>query len=298
MTSLLTTSAGTPLLEVVCARRWTARYVGLLNHVRLASGTGLLLCGTRSIHTRGMAFPIDLVFLDPALRVVGKALSVQPGRWRVRGPWCAAHVLEVTEGWVKAQGSSIDLGSALKVTGEPLGTTTSHGALRLYPRSLLLASIVVGAIAATTMQAVGWLMIGVALWGAVRWDLLENWIPDRFQLLGLSGSLLSVAPQDRFLLEVGLYSVGLCLLILVLKVTSQLLRLPRDSEMGWGDIKLLGWVGLAAGGLATLPWVLILSVFVAMPSAWRLGRSVPFAFAPALAVAALLVVFVRQLHPV
>ncbi len=52
------------------ADTWWTRLKGLLGHASLEPGEGLLLRGEQAIHTIGMRFPIDVLFLDSAQRVV------------------------------------------------------------------------------------------------------------------------------------------------------------------------------------------------------------------------------------
>jgi uncharacterized protein len=63
---------------VALSRR--ARLLGLALLDRRAAGAGLLLPGCRSVHTFGMRFPLDLVFLDLELREVSLRHAVPPGR--------------------------------------------------------------------------------------------------------------------------------------------------------------------------------------------------------------------------
>jgi uncharacterized membrane protein (UPF0127 family) len=91
------TGAGGVLAENVrLADRFGSRFLGLMGRRSLAPGEGLLLKNCSSIHCFFMRFPIDAVYLDAQLRVVG-AETVAP--WRVghlfRG---ARHVLELAAG--------------------------------------------------------------------------------------------------------------------------------------------------------------------------------------------------------
>jgi uncharacterized membrane protein (UPF0127 family) len=54
----------------VLANSWWARLKGLLGHAPLAFDEGLLLRGEKAIHTIGMSFPIDVLFLDRTGRIV------------------------------------------------------------------------------------------------------------------------------------------------------------------------------------------------------------------------------------
>jgi uncharacterized membrane protein (UPF0127 family) len=47
---------------------------------RRKAGQGLLLPGCRSVHTFGMRFPLDLVFLDADQRVIEIRRDVRPRR--------------------------------------------------------------------------------------------------------------------------------------------------------------------------------------------------------------------------
>jgi len=62
----------------------------------LDTGEGLLLRPASSIHTFFMRFPIDAVFLDRALVVVGIAGGVEP--WRAASRRGAKAVLELPAG--------------------------------------------------------------------------------------------------------------------------------------------------------------------------------------------------------
>ena len=65
-------------VPVALSRR--ARLLGLTLLDRRSAGPGLLLPGCRSVHTFGMRFPLDLVFLDVDLRPVSLHRAVRPGR--------------------------------------------------------------------------------------------------------------------------------------------------------------------------------------------------------------------------
>lgn len=70
-----------------------ARLLGLAGLRTLPPATGLLLPGTRSIHTFGMRFALDLVWLDGEGRVMRVDRDVRP--WRVRGCRGARAVVEL-----------------------------------------------------------------------------------------------------------------------------------------------------------------------------------------------------------
>lgn len=75
------------------------RMQGLLGRSGLPPGQALLIERCRSIHTVGMQFAIDVVFLDAEGRVVRVAPAVRP--WRMaRGGRAARCVVEAAAGWL------------------------------------------------------------------------------------------------------------------------------------------------------------------------------------------------------
>jgi uncharacterized membrane protein (UPF0127 family) len=66
--------------EVPVAAGFRARLLGLAGLPREQAGAGLLLPGCASVHTFGMRFDLDLVFLDAADRPLAIVLSVLPCR--------------------------------------------------------------------------------------------------------------------------------------------------------------------------------------------------------------------------
>ena len=86
---------------VVCERCTLAdsplpRMRGLLGRDGLEQGEGLLLRPASSIHTFFMRFPIDAVFLDKGLVVVGIEDAIEP--WRAASQRGAKAVLELPAG--------------------------------------------------------------------------------------------------------------------------------------------------------------------------------------------------------
>jgi uncharacterized membrane protein (UPF0127 family) len=61
-----------------------SRLKGLLGRTRLERGEGMLLRPAPAIHTWFMRFPIDAVFLDRDLHVVGVTPELKPWRWARR----------------------------------------------------------------------------------------------------------------------------------------------------------------------------------------------------------------------
>lgn len=76
------------------------RLVGLLGCRALPPGSGLLIAPCGSVHTIGMRFALDLVFMDAAGRVVRTVAGVRPWRCAVWGGLAARQTLEVQSGWL------------------------------------------------------------------------------------------------------------------------------------------------------------------------------------------------------
>ncbi len=67
-------------VEVVVASTLRSRMLGLALLSRERAGAGLLIPRCRSVHTFGMRFAIDVLFLDEADRVIELRRSVPPCR--------------------------------------------------------------------------------------------------------------------------------------------------------------------------------------------------------------------------
>jgi uncharacterized protein len=67
-------------LNLALADTLFARLKGLLGRSALPAGEGLWIKPCNSVHTFGMKFPIDVVFLDKGKRVVGIAKTLRPNR--------------------------------------------------------------------------------------------------------------------------------------------------------------------------------------------------------------------------
>ena len=72
------------------------RRVGLLNRRHLAEGEGLLLDRCYGVHTFGMRFPIDVLFLDKDLHVIRAVKALPPYRTSIVRK--AVYVLELPVG--------------------------------------------------------------------------------------------------------------------------------------------------------------------------------------------------------
>ena len=76
------------------------RRTGLLKHTRLEPGEGLWIAPCEAVHTIGMKFAIDVLFLDKKRKVL-KIRSGMP-KWRMAGCLRAHSVLELPSGTAAA----------------------------------------------------------------------------------------------------------------------------------------------------------------------------------------------------
>ncbi len=88
------------------ASSFLQRLVGLLGRNSLPRGQGLLLDNCHGIHTIGMRFAIDILFLDRGLRVMRSASRVAPFHL---GPVVsnASYVLELPSGMIEETGTEV-----------------------------------------------------------------------------------------------------------------------------------------------------------------------------------------------
>jgi uncharacterized membrane protein (UPF0127 family) len=82
------------------------RMRGLLGRRALGAGAALLIERCGAVHTVGMRFPLDLVFVDRSWQVVRVVRNVRPGRLMVWGGWRAARVVESEAGCLGLDGVS------------------------------------------------------------------------------------------------------------------------------------------------------------------------------------------------
>lgn len=66
--------------KLTTADTFFSRMKGLLGKKSLSSGEGLLIRPCKGVHTFGMKFPIDVIFLDRNNRVVATMRELPPNR--------------------------------------------------------------------------------------------------------------------------------------------------------------------------------------------------------------------------
>jgi len=64
--------------------------------------------GVASVHTLGMRFPLDLLFLDKDFQTIYLAPRTPPGRLLISGPG-ACHTMELGEGTLASRVSEIKI---------------------------------------------------------------------------------------------------------------------------------------------------------------------------------------------
>lgn len=93
-----------------------SRLRGLLGHAPLQSGEGLLLRGEQAIHTVGMTFAIDALFLDRDGRVIHLINEMPPFRLS-RIVWRGQDILELPAGKIIETGTLLGDDIQIKSSG-------------------------------------------------------------------------------------------------------------------------------------------------------------------------------------
>lgn len=116
---------------IVCQRAsiatsWLARLKGLLGTDRLASDEGLWLSPCASVHSLGMRYAIDVVFLDRHNQVTAVVANLKPRRARF-APRGTRSALELPAGAAAKQGLTRgDRLQFISLSHEDLATETRH----------------------------------------------------------------------------------------------------------------------------------------------------------------------------
>lgn len=95
------------------AEHFFTRLKGLLGSASLPQGEGLFIRPSNSVHTIGMKYPIDVLFLSRRLEVLKVVAKLEP--MRLTGCWGSYMVLELPAG--TAEKADIKIGSKLEVVG-------------------------------------------------------------------------------------------------------------------------------------------------------------------------------------
>jgi uncharacterized membrane protein (UPF0127 family) len=95
------------------------RRIGLSRQTQLDSQDGLLLSPCEAIHTFGMHFAIDVLFLDPSGRVRALRHVLRP--WRIAACLRARSTLELAGGTISRSGTEV--GDLLEFLSAPWSDT-------------------------------------------------------------------------------------------------------------------------------------------------------------------------------
>ena len=82
--------------SIIVADTSSKRRTGLLKHASLPEGHGLWIVPCEAVHTIGMKFPIDVLFLNKKRKVL--KVRHDMGRWKMAVCWTAHSVLELPAG--------------------------------------------------------------------------------------------------------------------------------------------------------------------------------------------------------
>jgi uncharacterized membrane protein (UPF0127 family) len=102
-------------LSVKMADSYFTRLVGLIGKSQMDENEGLLLKKCKSIHTIGMRYNLDLVFMDKTGKVLKCAEGIKP--FRTASAKGAYYALELNQGVIQTQGIRVNEQLQLKVTG-------------------------------------------------------------------------------------------------------------------------------------------------------------------------------------
>lgn len=98
------------------------RMIGLLGRKELAAGEGLLIDRCYGIHTFGMRFAIDILFLNKDLRVMKPVVALPPYRTCIVRK--AVYALELPVGAIERSGTQT--GDQIQIRTGDTDTTTAY----------------------------------------------------------------------------------------------------------------------------------------------------------------------------
>jgi len=99
------TRGNTVAARILIAGNSAERRRGLLKTEALCEGEGLWIAPCEAIHTIGMRWPIDVLFLDRSYRVRKIVRELPP--WRIAICLTASSVLELSAGVLRSTGTEI-----------------------------------------------------------------------------------------------------------------------------------------------------------------------------------------------
>lgn len=278
----------------VADRPWL-RLRGLLGHPEPSRGEGLLIEPSNGIHTVGMRYPIDVLFLRRDGVVLRSERALPPARFV---PWVrGAHsVIELPVGTIDATGTAVGDRLAIARLGRDTDEETAFDALRTatpfdqMPLALgILSGVLMGA-AASALPAGGAEAMRVAPFVlAAAVDVKTRRIPNVLTASALALALTAAA--------IGGQGIEAVLGALAALAVGLVLHLLARGAFGLGDVKLMAGAG-AMAGLAHVADFLLAMAFAGGALALlfvlaRRARRTTMPYGPAIAAGAVLVLLVR-----
>jgi uncharacterized membrane protein (UPF0127 family) len=105
--------------RIELADNWWGRFRGFLGRERPREGQGILLAPCSAVHTYGMKFDLDLIFVGACGEVLAVAEQLEPGKTSGRVPG-SRYVLEVPAGTIRATKTAVgDTFSWTPANGSP-----------------------------------------------------------------------------------------------------------------------------------------------------------------------------------
>lgn len=105
------------VLSVQKTQHWYERLAGLLALPALKKGQGLLISPCNSVHTLGMKYALDLVYLNKQQEIIKLCENIVAQRFS--GCWAAQAVLELPTGSI----AQLQLTTGLSATWLPISAT-------------------------------------------------------------------------------------------------------------------------------------------------------------------------------
>ena len=99
--------------QTALAERFFSRLKGLLGMKQFSPGSALIIKSCSTIHTVGMKFPIDVLFVDKQGRISKMYYGVKPGRI-VSGGLSSVMAVELPQGTI--DNTSISTGDRISLT--------------------------------------------------------------------------------------------------------------------------------------------------------------------------------------
>jgi uncharacterized protein len=109
--------------SVHMACSFTSRWSGRFRRVPGGEHERVLLVPCRSVHTIGMRFAIDVVFLSRQMKIVGLAAAIPPWRFKL-APSGTRWILQLAAGQIAAAGLTVGTHVLVDSSGDPAARPT------------------------------------------------------------------------------------------------------------------------------------------------------------------------------